>query len=150
MACFLGKGTKSSSGFLETWAIIGISLLWHSFCSRIALGTFFFFLFFQHSTWLRLRGDLNSYLRDLKLSEQFSSELVKLVLLNSIGSGKELYQRFVMKEQDAQKMRKRYSQLVANHQQLRKDYQKLIGKLNHNDHCSWENHIGRKKNTHKN
>ena len=83
----------------------------------------------QHSTWLRLRGDLNSYLRDLKLSEQFSSELVKLVLLNSIGSGKELYQRFVMKEQDAQKMRKRYSQLVANHQQLRKDYQKLIGRI---------------------
>ena len=87
------------------------------------------YFLFQHSTWLRLRADLDSYLRDLRLSEQFSSELVKLVLLNSVGSGKELYQRFVMKEHDAQKMRKRYSQLVSNHQQLRKDYQKLIGTL---------------------
>ncbi|XP_059085904.1 lisH domain-containing protein ARMC9-like [Tigriopus californicus] len=84
---------------------------------------------FEYNNWMRLRNDLRTYLSDIRLSEQFSSKLMKLVLMNSIGPGKEIYQHFVMKENDAMKLKKKYSVLVANHQQLRKDYQKLIGKL---------------------
>ncbi|TRY79934.1 hypothetical protein TCAL_13091, partial [Tigriopus californicus] len=81
---------------------------------------------FEYNNWMRLRNDLRTYLSDIRLSEQFSSKLMKLVLMNSIGPGKEIYQHFVMKENDAMKLKKKYSVLVANHQQLRKDYQKLI------------------------
>ena len=102
--------------------------------------------FFQPSSWDRLRVDLEAYLSDLKSSNRFSSELVRLVLahcsakqgasaslseLNADGANgtrrNELFQQIVLREQDAAKTKKRYSQLMANHQQLRKDYQKLIG-----------------------
>ena len=75
---------------------------------------------------MRLRSDLAGYLTDLRLSGQFSSELVRLVLVNAMGTG-ELYQEFIAKEQDALKMRRKHSELIASHQALRKDYQKLIG-----------------------
>ena len=97
---------------------------------------------------MRLRSDLNAYLYDLKLSGllpnlaidfdlmfrdililgQFSTALVRMVLSNSMGSGKQLYQEFIAKEQDANKIKKKHAQLVSSHQKLREDYQKLIGK----------------------
>ena len=76
---------------------------------------------------MRLRSDLAGYLTDLRLSGQFSSELVRLVLVNAMGTGKELYQEFIAKEQDALKMRRKHSELIASQQALRKDYRKLIG-----------------------
>lgn len=95
---------------------------------------------------MRLRGDLVSYLQDLRLSGRFNSELVRLVLAHTwqqqegrqtkatsaavtggAGGGRaDLYRQFVARERDAAKTRRRHAQLVASHQQLRRDYQKLI------------------------
>lgn len=93
---------------------------------------------FQSSNWDRLRNDLEVYLNDLRRSGQFSSELVSLVLAHNYATSESgeasqesnnLYRQVLAREQDAVKTRKKYAQLVANHQQLRKDYQKLIGKI---------------------
>lgn len=81
---------------------------------------------------MRLRSDLDSYFEELRLSGRYSSELVRLVLSHGHqgqGQGRDLHQQFVAREEEVARLRKKYSQLVANHQQLRKDYQKLIGKM---------------------
>ena len=131
-------------------------------------------LIFQPDNWMRLRGDLTSYLQELRLSgtkrfarkysEQqkscnlfvpqlyfksgrFNSELVRLVLAHAWqqqqqqqqqqqdgvraataggGTKVDLYRQFVARERDAARTKRRYSQLVATHQQLRRDYQKLV------------------------
>lgn len=89
-------------------------------------------LLLQSSNWNRLRNDVECYLQELRQSDKFSSELVKLVLAQSgAASGtrrNELFHQILAREQDAAKTKKKYSQLMASHQQLRKDYQKLIGK----------------------
>ncbi len=90
---------------------------------------------FQPNNWVRVREDLTAYLQDLRLSGRYSSELVHMVLAYAQLPGRHksdqqrlLYQQIVAKERDAQKVRRRYAQLAAGHQQLRRDYQKLIGK----------------------
>ena len=79
-------------------------------------------------------------MQELSISDTFSCELVRLVLAQKVtmtssassgsssSAGDQIYQQYVVREQDAIKMKKKYTQLMANHQQLRKDYQKLIGK----------------------
>lgn len=76
---------------------------------------------------MRLRSDLSSYMEDLREKGAQDSDLAKLVKLH-LFNDRQKQDENLEKDAELERMRQVYSQLVSNHQKLKNDHQKLIGK----------------------
>ena len=76
---------------------------------------------------MRLRSDLGSYLDELREKGAHESDLAKLIK-SHISDKDQSHQESLEKQKELERMRQVHSQLVASHQKLKNDHQKLIGK----------------------
>ena len=82
---------------------------------------------FKATNWMRLRSDLGSYLDELREKGAHESDLAKLIK-SHISDKDQSHQESLEKQKELERMRQVHSQLVASHQKLKNDHQKLIGK----------------------
>ena len=87
----------------------------------------YFIIFFQATNWMRLRSDLGAYLDELREKGAHESDLAKLIK-SHISDKDQSHQESLEKQKELERMRQVHSQLVASHQKLKNDHQKLIGK----------------------
>ena len=78
---------------------------------------------------MKLRSDLVSYLEELKEQGAQDSDLSRLIK-SHFSDEKQDQKEALEKQGELERMRQVHSQLVASHQSLRNDHQKLIGKDN--------------------
>ena len=76
---------------------------------------------------MRLRSDLGAYLDELREKGAHESDLAKLIK-SHISDKDQSHQESLEKQKELERMRQVHSQLVASHQKLKNDHQKLIGK----------------------
>ena len=76
---------------------------------------------------MRLRADLGSYLDELREKGAHESDLAKLIK-SHISDENQSQEEALEKQKELERMRQVHSQLVATHQKLKNDHQKLIGK----------------------
>ena len=80
---------------------------------------------------MRLRSDLQSYLDELKERSAHESDLCKLVeMLDNSNDSNDKHEAFKQMENELERMRMTYTQLLHNHNKLRGDHHKLICKIN--------------------
>ena len=73
---------------------------------------------------MRLRSDLGSYLVELREKGAHESDLAKLIK-SHISDKDQSHQESLEKQKELERMRQVHSQLVASHQKLKNDHQKL-------------------------
>ena len=86
---------------------------------------------------MKLRSDLTSYLDELKEKGAHESDLARLIKSHYIDDKAE-QKEAIENQGELERMRQVHSQLVASHQHLKNDHQKLIGMLIHRILNTWK------------
>lgn len=92
---------------------------------------------FHPDGWARLRKDLIGYLLSLRFSGAFASPLGRLVAQGGHAGATEEDHPPPSSETDSEELRRSLAEVTRKHQTLRRDYQKLMGRIGNRNSTSY-------------